>query len=108
MLALVKYEDYHSGDNFQYYDPLDPTNGFRPHFRFDEQKQPNCVTPENIEAVNFVLEMVSKGYVDPASSTYTTANVQTQWKAKKFGLGYDTGGLADNLGMRAVRVLHAR
>jgi multiple sugar transport system substrate-binding protein len=65
---------------------------------FDEQKQPNCVTPENIEAVNFVLEMVSKGYVDPASSTYTSANVQTQWKAKKFGLGYDTGGLADNIG----------
>ena len=65
---------------------------------FDEQKQPNCVTPENIEAVNFVLEMVSKGYVDPASATYTSANVQTQWKAKKFGLGYDTGGLADNLG----------
>ena len=24
--------------------------------------------------------------------------MQTQWKAKKFGLGYDTGGLADNLG----------
>ena len=65
---------------------------------FDEQKQPNCVTPENIEAVEFVLEMVSKGYVDPASSTYTSANVDSQWKAKKFGLGYNVGGLADNLG----------
>jgi len=65
---------------------------------FDEQKQPNCVTPENIEAVNFVLEMVSKGYVDPASATYTSDNVQTQWKAKKFAMGYDTGGLADNVG----------
>ena len=39
---------------------------------FDEQKQPNCVTPENIEAVNFVLEMVSKGYVDPASALKLT------------------------------------
>jgi multiple sugar transport system substrate-binding protein len=65
---------------------------------FDEQKQPNCVTPENIEAVDFVLEMVSKGYVDPASATYTSDNVQSQWKAKKFALGYDTGGLADNIG----------
>jgi len=64
---------------------------------FDENKQPNCVTPENIEAVDFVLEMVSKGYVDPASSTYTSPNVQAQWKAKKFALGYDTGGLADNI-----------
>ncbi len=65
---------------------------------FDDQKQPNCVTPENIEAVDFVLEMVKKGYVDPASATYTSANVQSQWKAKKFALGYDTGGLADNIG----------
>ena len=65
---------------------------------FDEEKQPNCVTPENVEAVNFVLEMVKKGYVDPASPTYTSANVQSQWKAKKFALGYDTGGLAANIG----------
>jgi multiple sugar transport system substrate-binding protein len=65
---------------------------------FDENKQPNAVTPENIEAVEFVLEMVSKGYVDPASSTYTSDNVQSQWKAKKFAMGYDTGGLAANIG----------
>ena len=49
---------------------------------FDAEKQPNCVTPENIEAVNFVLEMVSKGYVDPASATYTSDNVDTQWKRR--------------------------
>jgi Tfp pilus assembly protein PilF len=42
-LALVKYEDYHSGDNFQYYDPLNPTNGFRPNYRFDEYQQPIVV-----------------------------------------------------------------
>jgi multiple sugar transport system substrate-binding protein len=72
---------------------------------FDENKQPNCVTPENIEAVNFVLEMVSKGYVDPASSTYTSANVQSQWKAKKFALGYDTGGLPNNISGDVVKDL---
>jgi Tfp pilus assembly protein PilF len=38
-LALVKYEDYHSGDNFQYYYQ---TNA-RPHFRFDEYQQPIVV-----------------------------------------------------------------
>jgi multiple sugar transport system substrate-binding protein len=65
---------------------------------FDEDKQPNCVTPENIAAMDFVLEMVAKGYVDPASSTYTSDNVQSQWKAKKFGLGFDTAGLAENVG----------
>ncbi|GAA1430068.1 extracellular solute-binding protein [Microlunatus lacustris] len=65
---------------------------------FDEQQQPNCVTPENIEAMDFVLEMVSKGYVDPASSSYTSQNVESQWKAKTFGMGYNGGGLADNIG----------
>jgi multiple sugar transport system substrate-binding protein len=64
---------------------------------FDEQQKPNCVTPANIEALNFVLEMVHKGYVDPASSTYTSQNVQSQWGAKKFGLGFDTGSLAANV-----------
>jgi hypothetical protein len=39
LLALVKYEDYHSGDNFQYYDP---TNA-RPNYRFDEYQQPIVV-----------------------------------------------------------------
>ena len=40
LLALVKYEDYHSGDNFQYY--LNQTNA-RPNYQFDEYQQPIVV-----------------------------------------------------------------
>jgi multiple sugar transport system substrate-binding protein len=65
---------------------------------FDENHQPNMVTPANIEAIEFVLECVSKGYVDPRSATYTSDNAQSQWKAKKFGMGFDTAGLANNVG----------
>ena len=65
---------------------------------FDENHQPNCVTPENVEAMDFVLECVRKGYVDPRSSTYTADNVQSQWRAKAFGMGFDTAGLAGNVG----------
>ncbi|WP_241978000.1 ABC transporter substrate-binding protein [Cryobacterium sp. TMS1-13-1] len=65
---------------------------------FDEEQQPNCVTPANIEAMEFVLEMVKKGYVDPASVTYTSANADSQWAAGAFGLGFDGGGLAANVG----------
>ncbi|HEY0247088.1 MAG TPA: extracellular solute-binding protein [Gryllotalpicola sp.] len=65
---------------------------------FDENQQPNCVTPENTEAMDFVLECVKKGYVDPRSSTYTSDNAQSQWKALSFGQGFDTGGLASNVG----------
>jgi tetratricopeptide (TPR) repeat protein len=38
-LVLVKYEDYHSGDNFQYYDPRQA----RRHFNFDEYQDPILV-----------------------------------------------------------------
>jgi tetratricopeptide (TPR) repeat protein len=39
-LALIKYEDYHSGDNFQYYDP---SSQARPRFRFEEYQHPIAV-----------------------------------------------------------------
>ena len=38
-MLLVQYEDYHSGDNFQYYNQ---TNA-RPNYKFDEQQQPILV-----------------------------------------------------------------
>src|SRR5207245_3011984 len=38
-LLLVKYEDYHSGDNFQYYNPV----GASRHFRFNEYQHPIAV-----------------------------------------------------------------
>lgn len=65
---------------------------------FDENQQPNCLNPANIEAMEFVLECQSKGYIDPAAATYTSDNVESQWKAKTFGMGWDGGGLARNLG----------
>ncbi len=36
VMLLTKFQDYHSGDNFQYYEP---TNA-RPNFRFDEYQSP--------------------------------------------------------------------
>ncbi|HWU45350.1 MAG TPA: extracellular solute-binding protein [Humibacter sp.] len=60
---------------------------------FNADKKPDCVTPENIEAMQFVLDLVKSGYSDPAGASYTSANVQAQWKAKKFGFGWDGAGL---------------
>lgn len=61
---------------------------------FNADKKPDCVTQENIEAMDFVLDLVKSGYSDPAGATYTSDNVQAQWKAKKFGFGWDGAGLA--------------
>jgi multiple sugar transport system substrate-binding protein len=60
---------------------------------FNEKLEPDLVTPENEEAIDFILEIVKKGYSDPNSATYTSANVQSQWKAKKFAFGWDGAGL---------------
>jgi hypothetical protein len=38
-MALVQYQDYHSGDNFNYYDPANA----RPNYRFDEYQHPILV-----------------------------------------------------------------
>lgn len=65
---------------------------------FNADHEPDCVTDRNIEAMEFVLEMVAKGYVDPGSVTYTSDNVQTQWKDRRFGMGWDGAGLASNVG----------
>ena len=60
---------------------------------FNSKKEPECVTDANVEAMEFILELVQSGYSDPAAATYTSANVPAQWKAKKFGFGWDTAGL---------------
>ncbi|HEY0259737.1 MAG TPA: extracellular solute-binding protein [Lacisediminihabitans sp.] len=65
---------------------------------FNKNKEPDVVTDANIEAMEYVLELVKNGYSDPAGATYTSANVQAQWKAKKFGYGWDGAGLAASVG----------
>lgn len=65
---------------------------------FDEEQKPNLVTPENIEAIEYVQELVRKGYADPRSTGYSTANTQAQWKAGTFGMQVEAPGLAAQLG----------
>ena len=65
---------------------------------FNAEQQPDCVTPANIEALEFVVELVRKGYMDPGSVSYSTTNAQSQWKAGKFGMGFEGPGLDQFLG----------
>jgi multiple sugar transport system substrate-binding protein len=68
---------------------------------FDAEQKPNCVTPENIEAMEWVVEMVRKGYMDPHSVGYSTDNAYSQWKANKFAMGWEGPGLALSVGGEA-------
>ena len=65
---------------------------------FGPDQQPDMVTQANIDAIDYILMLVKKGYVDPHSPTYTSANISSQWRAHKFGMGIDTAGLAANIG----------
>jgi len=65
---------------------------------FDEERKPNLVTAANIEALEFIKENISKGYVDPGAVSYTATNSNSQWKAGKFAMGIDVPGLAANVG----------
>ena len=65
---------------------------------FDEEQKPNLVTAANVQAIEYVQELVRKGYADPRSTGYSTSNTQAQWKAGKFGMQIEAPGLAANLG----------
>lgn len=60
---------------------------------FNAKMEPDATSDANIEAMEFVIELVKNGYADPASATYTSANIQAQWAAKKIGFGWDGAGL---------------
>jgi multiple sugar transport system substrate-binding protein len=64
---------------------------------FDADQKPNCVTPENIEAIDWVIGLVKKGYVDPRAATYTSQNFFNQVDAGKFGMWWDSQGTPANI-----------
>lgn len=65
---------------------------------FNEDGSPNAVNDRNIEAMEYVLELVSLGIVDPAAVSYSTDNLTSQWKSGKIGMGINTAGLPTSIG----------
>ena len=58
----------------------------------------DVLNERNVEAIDFVLQLVKAGISDPASVSYTTDNHLAQWKNKKFAFGIYTAGLDAALG----------
>ncbi|MGW7753489.1 ABC transporter substrate-binding protein [Streptomyces violaceusniger] len=65
---------------------------------FDPDGNLDVLNPRNIEAIEFIKQLVGEGIVDPASVGYTNDNQYAQWKKKRYGLGNEQSGLADNVG----------
>jgi multiple sugar transport system substrate-binding protein len=64
---------------------------------FDANQKVNAVTPENIEAIDWVIGLVKNGYSDPRAGTYTSANAYAQMNANKFGMIWDGAGTPANV-----------
>jgi len=66
---------------------------------FNADNKLDVVTPRNIEAMEFVQQMAKAKMIDPASVSYTTDNLNAQWKSGKFAMGINTAGLDVSTGV---------
>jgi multiple sugar transport system substrate-binding protein len=58
----------------------------------------DLLNERNVEAIDFILQMVKAGISDPASVSYTSDNHLAQWKNKKYAFGIYTAGMDDSIG----------
>ncbi|MEU9823083.1 ABC transporter substrate-binding protein [Pseudonocardia alni] len=65
----------------------------------------DVLNPRNIEAIEFMKQLQGEGIIDPASVSYTNDNQMEQWRNRKFGLGIDQAGQAENVGSDAGKEL---
>lgn len=65
---------------------------------FNKDGELDVMNDRNVEAIEFVLELVSNGIVDPAALSYTTDNLSAQWRDKKAGFGLFQVGVPQRVG----------
>ncbi|MBB6407041.1 ABC transporter substrate-binding protein [Arthrobacter sp. AZCC_0090] len=65
---------------------------------FTKDGQLDVMNDRNVEAIEFLLELVSNGVIDPAAVSYTTDNLDAQWKNKKAAFGMYVLGLPQRVG----------
>jgi multiple sugar transport system substrate-binding protein len=65
---------------------------------FTKDGQLDVMNDRNVEAIEFLLELVSNGIIDPAAVSYTTDNLNAQWKDKKAAYGPYVLGLPARVG----------
>ncbi|WP_045731473.1 ABC transporter substrate-binding protein [Pseudarthrobacter chlorophenolicus] len=65
---------------------------------FTKDGELDVLNDRNVEAVEFLLELVSNGVIDPAAVSYTTDNLNAQWKDGKAAYGMLTLGVPERVG----------
>lgn len=65
---------------------------------FSEDGKPDVTNDRNVEAMEYLRELVSLGIIDRAAVSYSGDNVNKQWKDRKVGFGIDNAALASAVG----------
>ncbi|MFE4194423.1 ABC transporter substrate-binding protein [Paenarthrobacter sp. NPDC056912] len=65
---------------------------------FSKEGELDVLNDRNVEAMEFMLELVSNGIVDPAAVSYTTDNLDAQWKDGKAAFGMYVLGVPERVG----------
>ena len=65
---------------------------------FTKDGELDVLNDRNVEATEFLLELVSNGVIDPAAVSYTTDNNNAQWKDGKVAFGMSTLGVPERVG----------
>lgn len=59
---------------------------------FTEDGEPFADSDENIEALEFVAELVGQGIIDPRSASYTSDNLDSDWADGRIAMGFGQTG----------------
>jgi len=65
---------------------------------YNTDNELDCVTDRNIETLDFVAQLRSAGIIDPAAVSYTTDNLNSQWRDGKVAMGIFGAGLDNEIG----------
>ncbi len=60
---------------------------------FNENAEPDVTSEANIETLEFVLELVREGIIDPRSVSYNSDNLDSDWGSGRVGMGFHQTGL---------------
>jgi multiple sugar transport system substrate-binding protein len=69
---------------------------------FDEAGNADCLYDRNVEAVEFLLELVKGGYVDPGSVSYIDTDVYTELKNERAGMALANATVPEESGTSPV------
>lgn len=65
---------------------------------FNKDGELDVMNDRNVEAVEFMFELVSNGVIDPAAVSYTQDNLDSQWKGGKAAFGMYALGVPERVG----------